>query len=151
MRPTKRPEKDVLAEGVLFILLVCFLMILLQAVASASTVLPGLRAPLLDTPATPSTFRSGITSTYSGGLSVSDAEIQELARGLKYDPGLMYKFVHDHIRFTPMWGEVKGPYMTWMDRSGNSFDQAGLMLGFVERGGRSWHTVHDHQPDVHRG
>ncbi len=44
----------------------------------------------------------------------------------------MYKFVHDHIQFTPTWGEVKGPYMTWMDRSGNGFDQAGLMIALLE-------------------
>jgi hypothetical protein len=94
--------------------------------------LPGLRAPLLDTPATPSTFRNGLDDTSTGGPSIEDAEIQELARGLKYDPGLIYKFVHDHIRFEPMWGEVKGPYMTWMDRSGNALDQAALTIALLE-------------------
>ena len=31
------------------------------------------------------------------GPSISDAEIKKLARGLKCDPDLMYKFVHDYI------------------------------------------------------
>ena len=43
----------------------------------------------------------------------------------------MYKFVHDHIRFTPTWGETKGAYMTWMDRSGNGFDQATLLIALL--------------------
>jgi hypothetical protein len=69
--------------------------------------------------------------TDTTGPSTSDAEITELAKGLKYDPALMYKFVHDHIRFIPTWGETKGAYMTWMDRSGNGFDQASLLVGIV--------------------
>ena len=103
-----------------------------QARVAGQSLLPGFRAPLLDTPATPSTLRSGLgQGPSSAGPDVHDAEIQELARGLKYDPGLMYKFVHDHIHFTPMWGEVKGPYMTWMDRSGNAFDQASLTIALL--------------------
>jgi len=116
----------------LLLVLACVLVVL-QGSAIGATVLPGLRAPLLAEPATPSTFRNGMSATSSGGLNTGDAEIVELARGLKYDPGLMYKFVHDHIKFTPMWGEVKGPYMTWMDRSGSSFDQAALMIALLEQ------------------
>jgi len=98
------------------------------------TLLPGVRAPLPDTPATPGTWREKIgQGSSTTGPSINDAEIEELARGLKYDPGLMYKFVHDHIHFTPMWGEVKGPYMTWMDRSGNAFDQASLMIALLKQ------------------
>jgi RHS repeat-associated protein len=62
---------------------------------------------------------------------MSDAEVLELAHGLKNDPNLMYKFVHDHIHFDPTWGDIKGPYMTWMDRSGNAFDQASLMIALL--------------------
>ena len=58
-----------------------------QLTAVGETMLPGLRAPLLDTPATPATFRSGTSATTTGGLTTNDAEIQELARGLKFDPG----------------------------------------------------------------
>ena len=31
------------------------------------------------------------------GPSISDAEVKELIHGLKCDPDLMYKFVHDYI------------------------------------------------------
>ncbi|MBM4027006.1 MAG: hypothetical protein FJ280_16625, partial [Planctomycetes bacterium] len=93
--------------------------------------LPGLRAPLPTEPNTLSEFRNRLPGSATTGLAIDDAEIQELARGLRYDPNLMYKFVHDHIEFTPMWGEVKGPYMTWMDRSGTAFDQASLLIALL--------------------
>ena len=120
-----------LAVRIVPVTLVCLLLVL-QVAAQAVTVLPGYRAPLVAEPATPSTFRTGMSSANPGGPRTDDPEITELARGLKYDPGLMYKFVHDHIKFEPTWGEVKGPYMTWMDRSGNGFDQAALMIALLE-------------------
>jgi hypothetical protein len=83
-------------------------------------VLPAFRSPMIETPATIASYWARLNQgTGTQGPSTSDADIAELARGLKYDPGLMYKFVHDHIRFEPTWGETKGAYMTWMDRSGN--------------------------------
>ena len=123
---------SVLMRGVWPLTLACVLAVS-QVAAIGATMLPGLRAPLLDTPATPAACRIGMSATTTGGLTTNDAEIEELARGLKYDPGLMYKFVHDHIKFELTWGEVKGPYMTWMDRSGNAFDQAALMVALLEK------------------
>jgi len=106
-------------------------LLLLQTAALGDV--PGFRAPQLTTPATASTFRSGASSAPNGpGWSSVDDEIKELARGLKYDPGVMYKFVHDYIKFSPVWGDLKGPYMTWMDRSGSAFDQASLMIALLE-------------------
>ena len=55
-------------------------------------------------------------------------EIKELARGLRYDPNLIFKFVHDHIDYLPMDGSLKGPYMTLMDGFGNSYDQSSLLV-----------------------
>ena len=103
--------------------------------------LAGLRAPLPTTPATISQFRAHLPGSSTTGPATNDAEIQELARGLKYDPGLMYKFVHDHVQFTPTWGEVKGPYMTWMDRSGNAFDQASLLIALLTQANGNGHTI----------
>jgi hypothetical protein len=96
------------------------------------SVVPALRAPLPDTPYAPSALRAKMGGSSSAGPDINDAEIEELARGLKYDPGLIYKFVHDHIHFDPIWGELKGPYMAWMDRSGTSFDQATLMIALLK-------------------
>jgi hypothetical protein len=87
--------------------------------------------PQTSTPATPDDFRASWDGSSGNGPAMDDAEIQELARGLKYDSGLMYKFVHDHIHFDPTWGDAKGPYMTWMDRGGNAFDQASLMIALL--------------------
>jgi RHS repeat-associated protein len=104
-----------------------------QTRLAGQSLLPGFRAPLLDEPASPSAFRDKVGQGGSGqGPSTSDAEIQELARALRYDPGLMYKFMHDYIHYDLMWGDVKGPYMTWMDRSGNGFDQASLMIALLK-------------------
>jgi len=105
--------------------------------------LPALRAPLPSAPATISQFQAHLPGSSTTGPATNDAEIQELARGLRYDPGLMYKFVHDHVHFTPMWGEVKGPYMTWMDRSGNAFDQASLMIALLTNANGHGRTVTD--------
>lgn len=66
------------------------------------------------------------------GDGQADPEIIGLARGLKYDPDLMYKFVHDHIEYTPYFGDMKGAYMILMDRSGNSFDQSSLLVSLLK-------------------
>jgi len=115
------------------VFLAIFAGVLLVQTASLADDLPGFRAPQLTTPATPSDFRSGASSDPNRpAWSSVDAEIEELARGLKYSPGLMYKFVHDYIKFDPIWGDLKGPYMTWMDRSGGAYDQASLMIALLE-------------------
>jgi len=104
-----------------------------SAQESSTIVLPALNAPLLYQPVAPSVFQEKVGQGSSGqGPSTSDPEIQELARALRYDPGLMYKFVHDYINYSLMWGDIKGPYMTWMDRKGNGFDQASLMIALLE-------------------
>lgn len=64
-----------------------------------------------------------------------EPEISELARGLKYDPDLMYQFIHDNIDYVPIWGDTKGAYMTLMDRAGNSFDQASLFIALLREAG----------------
>ncbi len=116
-RSVARPQGITLTTTMCLIVLMGILLSP-QTQATGQSLLPGFRAPLLNEPNTPSAFRDKLSqSSSTTGPSIDDAEIQELARGLKYDPGLMYKFVHDHIHFTPTWGEVKGPYMTWMDHS----------------------------------
>jgi YD repeat-containing protein len=107
------------------------------APATGDSQLVGFQAPLLSESelASPDDFYNLVLqgSTSGPGPSIVDPEIKELARGLRYDPGLMYKFVHDYIEFYPIWGDLKGPYMTWMDRSGNGFDQASLMIALLKQ------------------
>lgn len=64
-------------------------------------------------------------------------EIVELARGLRYNPDLMYKFVHDNIKYIPIFGYMKGPYMALMDRAGTSHDQAALLVQLLKQAGYS--------------
>jgi hypothetical protein len=120
---------------------VFFLALLVPGLCAAD--LPGLRAPLLNDPGTLAQFRAHLPGSGTTGPSVNDAEIQELARGLKYDPGIIYKFVRNHIHFTPVWGELKGPYMTWMDRSGGPFDQASLLVALLTQANGHGHTITD--------
>lgn len=64
-------------------------------------------------------------------------EIEELARGLRNDPRLMYEFVRNHIDYVPIYGSVKGATMTLLDRRGNDFDQASLLVALLRASGRS--------------
>jgi RHS repeat-associated protein len=106
--------------------------LLMPGSALAQSELPAFRAPMLDTPATPATFRSGLSDTSDVNDAPVTDEIKELARSLRYDPATMYKFVHDYIEWEPTWGDTKGASMTWMDRSGNAFDQASLMIALLD-------------------
>ncbi|MCK5607256.1 transglutaminase domain-containing protein, partial [Candidatus Pacearchaeota archaeon] len=64
-----------------------------------------------------------------------DPEITELARGLKNDPNLIFKYVYNHIDHIPMHGSVKGAYMTLMDGFGNSYDQSSLLVALLRESG----------------
>jgi RHS repeat-associated protein len=61
-------------------------------------------------------------------------EINELAKGLEYDPKAMFDFVHNQIEFVPYSGFRKGPTLTLLDRSGNDLDQAALLVALLEAG-----------------
>src|SRR5579862_3357611 len=65
--------------------------------------------------------------------SAAAPEIVELARALQNDPDLIYQFVHDNIEFSPLFGLLKGPVGTLLDRRGNSFDQASLMVALLNQ------------------
>jgi YD repeat-containing protein len=58
-------------------------------------------------------------------------EIKELARALQYDPKLIYDYVHNHIDYVPYFGSLKGATLTYLDGSGNDFDQASLMIALL--------------------
>ncbi len=62
-------------------------------------------------------------------------EITALARALQHDPKLIYEFVHNHIDYVPYYGYLKGPVLTLLDRSGNDFDQAALMIALLRASG----------------
>lgn len=80
-----------------------------------------------------------LSSQEMGILSATEAtpEIQELARGLNYDPDLIYEHVYNYIEYTPIYGSVKGASGTLSDGRGNDFDQASLMIALLREAGYS--------------
>jgi RHS repeat-associated protein len=53
-------------------------------------------------------------------------EVRELARGLRYDPDLIFAYVHDRISLHPVFGASKGSLGALVDQNGTAFDQAML-------------------------
>ena len=58
-------------------------------------------------------------------------EFVELARALKYDPKLIFQYVHDNIEFSGVFGSMKGPLGTLLDGRGGAFDQAELLVAVL--------------------
>ena len=59
------------------------------------------------------------------------ASVAELARALKYDPVLIYEFVHNNIEYLPIWGVLKGSTGTLIDGAGTAFDIAQLTADLI--------------------
>ncbi len=66
---------------------------------------------------------------------VTTPEIEELARGLRYDPALIYEYVINNIRYQPYAGTLKGATLTLLEQSGNDFDQAALLVALLRASG----------------
>jgi RHS repeat-associated protein len=64
-------------------------------------------------------------------------EIQALADGLQDDPLKIFNFVHDHIRYVHYFGSKKGAELTWLEKSGNDFDQCALLVALLRAAGYS--------------
>lgn len=71
----------------------------------------------------------------SAASDFTSPEIQELARALRYDPKLIYDYVHQNIIYLPYFGSLKGALLTYLDGSGNDFDQASLMIALLRASG----------------
>lgn len=73
------------------------------------------------------------------GISATEAEntteIEELARGLQYNPELIYKYVRNSIDYVPIHGSIKGATMTYLDGQGNDFDQVSLFIALMQASG----------------
>ncbi|PKN37549.1 MAG: hypothetical protein CVU62_07390 [Deltaproteobacteria bacterium HGW-Deltaproteobacteria-2] len=70
-------------------------------------------------------------SLAGAGADYETDEIKELARALRYDPKLIYDYVHNKIDYVPYYGSLKGAQLTYLDGSGNDFDQASLMIALL--------------------
>jgi RHS repeat-associated protein len=72
---------------------------------------------------------------YASNCVPGPASIAELARALRNDVDLIYRFVHDNIEFFPMYGVQKGALGTLIDGMGNPFDQSALMVALLRQAG----------------
>jgi RHS repeat-associated protein len=79
--------------------------------------------------ASENTFQS--LSALASSATTATNEIKELARALQYDPKLIYDYVHNNINYVPYFGSLKGATLTYLDGSGNDFDQASLMIALL--------------------
>lgn len=79
--------------------------------------------------------KSGMSAYGDSSGSGIAAEITELARALQHNPKLIYEYVHNNIDYVPYFGALKGPLATLLDRSGNDFDQASLMIELLRVSG----------------
>lgn len=78
-------------------------------------------------------------TTTSGGNSADEItpEIEELARGLSYDPVKIYEYVRNYIDYDDYFGSKKGAHLTLLEGSGNSFDQSSLVVALLRVSGYS--------------
>jgi RHS repeat-associated protein len=80
------------------------------------------------TPTNAQTYYNGLGLTSSVRSTNPDTEITELARALKYDPDIIYDWVRNNAEIELTFGLSKGARGVAIDKSGNAFDQAHLMV-----------------------
>ena len=60
-------------------------------------------------------------------------ELTELARALRYNPDLIYEYVHNTIQTIPIYDSLKGALGTLIDGAGTPVDQAELMFVLLQQ------------------
>ncbi len=55
-------------------------------------------------------------------------EIEQLAANLGYKPVKIYQYVGNNFEYEPYYGSLKGAQQTLLERAGNDFDQASLLI-----------------------
>jgi RHS repeat-associated protein len=83
-----------------------------------------------------------LDSSVTQALTTPVADVAELARALRSDVDRIHEYVHDNIAFVPTWGLRKSPRAVILDRSGNAFDQANLMVQLLRAAGYTANLVH---------
>lgn len=62
-------------------------------------------------------------------------ELQRLADDLQRDPTQIYAYVRNMIVYEHYYGAKKGAMLTWLEGSGNDFDQAALLVALLRAAG----------------
>lgn len=61
--------------------------------------------------------------------------IKDLALQLNYDPVKIFEYVRNNINFEPYYGSRKGAQETLLEKGGNDFDQASLLISLFRASG----------------
>lgn len=69
-------------------------------------------------------------------------EIQALATGLRNDPLKIFEYVRNYIEYECYFGSKKGAHLTLLERSGNDFDQAALLMALLRAAGHEANYGH---------
>lgn len=76
------------------------------------------------------------TSTTSDDAKFADNDaIVNLAASLNYSPVKIYEWVYDEVEFDASWGSFQGAQTVLQSRTGNSTDQASLLLALLRASG----------------
>ncbi len=65
----------------------------------------------------------------------SSSDYSQVAAALENDALRIYQFVRNNFDYAPYFGLMKGPYLTLMERAGNDFDQAALLVELLRAAG----------------
>lgn len=57
--------------------------------------------------------------------------VRELATSLGNNPVRIFNWVHDNVRFVPTYGSVQGSELTLINKQGNAFDTASLLIALL--------------------
>ncbi|MCI4626436.1 MAG: transglutaminase-like domain-containing protein, partial [Candidatus Magnetoovum sp. WYHC-5] len=58
-------------------------------------------------------------------------EIKEQARYLENHPVKIYEWVKNNVNYEPYYGSLKGAQQTLMEKAGNDYDQASLLIALL--------------------
>lgn len=86
----------------------------------------GLTLPSTTLPATP----TAADLAANEDVQITKA-IKDLAASLKNNPAKIYNWVRNNIEYVPTYGSIQGSHVTLMNRQGNDFDTASLLIALL--------------------
>ncbi len=96
---------------------------------ASTTLLPGMLATgVLGAPPSPADLAETIEVRFS-------QQINELAASLGNDPVRIYEYVKNNFAFEPYYGSLKGAHETLLQKAGNDFDLASLLIALLRTSG----------------
>jgi len=87
--------------------------------------------------ATKASAQSAIVDEQTVSLQAvsSISDFTQLAEALENDPVRIYQFIRNNFEYVPYYGALKGAHLTLLERSGNDFDQAAVLVELLRAAG----------------